>query len=543
MKIGLGQINPTIADFESNIAKMIQFCDRAKKHACDLIIFPEMCITGYPPKDLLERPSFVDRSLNSLSKIVASIDGIGVICGFVDKNPSPTGKPLFNSAVLFEKKCILHKTHKRLLPAYDVFDENRYFEPGSVSEPVSYKGLRLGISICEDIWNDRDFSPKRIYPVDPIEELVKKGAELIINISASPYYSGKLEIREKILKNVACKYHVPVIYVNQIGGNDDLLFDGASLVINEKGEISAEGCDFDEDLIIYDAKSRHGEMHPVSKSDEESVIKALTVGLRDYVQKCRFSKVVLGLSGGIDSSLTAYIAVRALGKENVLGISMPSPFTSEESIEDAKKLADNLGIEFKIIPISNIFSGYLKEFSPVFSGLKEDITEQNIQARIRGNILMALSNKFGYLVLSTGNKSEIAVGYCTLYGDMSGGLAVISDVPKTLIYKIASYLNHDNEIIPRRVLEKPPTAELKFNQKDQDDLPPYPLLDAILHAFIEENKDADEIVSMGYSPDLVRDVISRVEKNEYKRYQAPPGLKVTTKAFGYGRRYPLARKL
>ncbi|HIC92030.1 MAG TPA: NAD+ synthase [Syntrophaceae bacterium] len=541
MRIALAQTNPTIGDFDRNMAKMKDIIDKTKSRNCDLVVFPELAVMGYPPKDLLEKAGFIEDNLQVIKGLIKDSKGIGVICGFVDRNTSSVGKPLYNSALLFYNGHILLKVHKRLLPCYDVFDETRYFEPGPPTSSIAYNGKDMGLTICEDIWNDKDFFERRLYSADPVEELVKGGAEILVNISASPYHIGKRNIRWEILKNIATKYKVLVIFVNQVGANDDLLFDGNSLAIGPDGRIVAMAKEFEEDVVILDTQTQKGETHPITQTDSESILKALVMGTRDYVTKCGFKKVVVGLSGGVDSSLVAYIATEALGNENVLGVAMPSPYTSKESMEDAAKLSKNLGIPLEIIPISKIFQAYLKELSSVFKGRAEDVTEENIQARIRGNILMALSNKFGYLVLSTGNKSELATGYCTLYGDMSGGLAVISDVPKTMVYELARYVNREGEIIPQRVLEKPPSAELRPGQLDQDTLPPYEVLDGILREYIEHSKSPSEIIREGYDPEIVREVIKKVERNEYKRKQAAPGLKITTKAFGYGRRYPIAQ--
>ncbi|MBW2596990.1 MAG: NAD+ synthase, partial [Deltaproteobacteria bacterium] len=431
------------------------------------------------------------------------------------------------------------------LPTYDVFDERRYFEPGRSCISFPYKGHRIGITICEDIWNDKDIFIKRMYHIDPVSLMIQDGADLIINISASVFHAGKREFRWDMLSAVARKYRVPFIYANQVGGNDSFLFDGISTIYDRNGKLIARGRDFEEDLVVCDLKitEESGDIHPVSDSDAESILKALIMGTRDYVKKCGFSKVVVGLSGGIDSALTAYIAVMALGSENVMAAFMPSQYTSKDNFKDTKELAKKLGIELVQIPIDNIFKEFLKFLSPSFNESDLGITEQNIQARIRGTLLMALSNRHGSLLLSTGNKSEMAVGYCTLYGDMSGGLAVISDVPKTLVYELARYINTDKEYIPKRIIEKAPSAELKPGQLDQDDLPPYELLDSILKGYIEDFKSLEELVDMGFDRKLVKDVISRIDRNEYKRHQAAPGLKVTSKAFGYGRRYPIAKKV
>jgi NAD+ synthase (glutamine-hydrolysing) len=541
MKIALSQINPTIGDFKNNTEKMMGSIEKAKGLSCDLIIFSELVISGYPPRDLLERQDFVSANLSYLHNLVDSVKGIGVVCGFVDRNPTQQGNALYNSAVLFDEDKVLHQAHKRLLPAYDVFDETRYFEPGTQYSSFSYKGSGIGLTICEDIWNDKDFFLKRLYPVDPVARMIENGANLIINISASPYHVRKREFKWDMLANISKKYNVALVYVNQVGGNDSVLFEGISTAFDSTGQMAARALDFEEDMVVFDTQSQKGELHPLTGSDAESVLKALIMGTKDYVRKCGFAKVVVGLSGGIDSSLTAGIAVRALGKENVTGVFMPSQFTSMENFEDTNKLAQNLGIDLVHVSIAGIFDKFLRELSPLFKEIATEVTGQNIQARVRGTLLMALSNKLGHLVISTGNKSELAVGYCTLYGDMSGGLAVISDVPKMMVYELARLINREEEVIPTRILQKPPSAELKPDQVDQDDLPPYDIMDRISKAYIEENKGPEEIVAMGLDPSLARETICRIDRNEYKRQQAPPGLKVTTKSFGYGRRYPIAQ--
>jgi NAD+ synthetase len=516
MKIAIAQINPIIGDFKHNFDKMKHFANQAIKLQCDLVVFSELVVTGYPPRDLLERRDFIDANLACLERLMTSIRGIGVICGFVDKNPAGKGKPLYNTAVLFEDGNIVHKVHKRLLPTYDIFDERRYFEPGRKSLPCSYKGHRIGLTICEDAWNDEDIFQKRIYAHDPVAQNVQAGADLVINIAASPYYLGQDKFRQNMFAFMAQKFRLPFMFANQVGGN--VIFDSKTLQASKDS------------------------IHNISQSDTESILKALVMGTHNYVTKCGFSKVVIGLSGGIDSALTAYIAVRALGPENVSVVFMPSPYTSKENFEDTQKLAANLGVVLTTIPIKSMFKEFLRFLSPAFKDTEPDITEQNIQARIRGTILMALSNKHGALVLSTGNKSELAVGYCTLYGDMTGGLAVISDIPKTMVYDLAHFINQKKELIPPRIITKAPSAELKPDQIDQDDLPPYDILDAILKGYIEEVKGIEDLVQMGFDKRVVEDVIFRVDRNEYKRHQAAPGLKVTSKAFGYGRRYPLAQR-
>jgi len=542
MKIALAQINPTIGDFTLNTEKIMAASEKAIGLSCDLIVFSELVISGYPPRDLLEKKGFVEANLMNLQNLVKSIKGIGVICGFVDKNPVKGGNPLYNSAVLFDKGKILHQVHKRLLPTYDMFEERRYFEPGKEYSSFFYKGYRMGLTICEDIWNDKDFFSRQLYPVDPVERMIKEGVNLLINISASPYHVGKREFKWGMFGDISKKYRVPLLYVNQVGGNDSVLFDGISLAFDSKGKMVARARDFEEDIVILDTDREKGDLHPVSETDIHSILNALIMGTRDYVRKCGFSRAVVGLSGGIDSALTACITIQALGKENVAAIFMPSQCTIKENFEDTKELAANLGIKLFHVSIEGIFKKFLQELSPLFKDVATEVTGQNIQARIRQIILMALSNKLGYLLLSTGNKSELAVGYCTLYGDMSGGLAVISDVPKTMVYEIAHLINKEKEVIPQRIIQKPPSAELKPDQLDQDDLPSYEVLDGVLKAYIEDNKAADEIIGMGFEQSIVRDIISLVDRNEYKRHQSPPGLKITTKSFGYGRRHPIAQR-
>jgi NAD+ synthase (glutamine-hydrolysing) len=548
MKLAVAQINPVIGDFEHNFDRIIQFSEKAKDHQCDLIVFSELALSGYPPRDFLENNDFINTNLDYLDRLVASIQGIGVVCGYVDRNLTAEGKPLFNSAVLFENGNICHKLHKRLLPTYDVFDESRYFEPGKECKAFLYKGLKVGLTICEDAWSDREIFKRKIYPIDPVALLVKDGANIVVNISASPFRVGTRDFRWHMFGFMARKYNIPFVFANQVGGNDSLLFDGASAVFNKNGKMVARARDFAEDLVFFDtevsasSESYLNQLHGVSGSDLEAVLNALVMGTRDYVTKCGFSQAVIGISGGIDSAVTAYIAVKALGRDNVSVVFMPSRYTSKDNFEDTKNLSKNMGIKLEQIPIDTMFEAFLSFLSPAFHENNPGITEQNIQARIRGSILMGLSNRYGSMVLSTGNKSELAVGYCTLYGDMNGGLAVISDVPKTMVYELANFINTKKEVIPRRIIEKVPSAELKPDQTDQDDLPPYDVLDKILKGYIEEAKGVDAIVRMGIDSRLVKDVIGMVHRNEYKRYQAAPGLKVTSKAFDYGRRYPLAQR-
>jgi NAD+ synthetase len=548
MKIALIQINPIIGDFTYNIDTMQHLLVQARERHCDLAVFPELAVSGYPPQDLLERPAFLNEHDRALHQFIEKTNGIAVLCGAITRHTGPTGKMLHNSAILFNNGKIIHAAHKRLLPSYDVFDEHRYFEPAGYSPTCQFKGVTLGITICEDIWNDKKVFQHQLYSLDPVHELLKNSSspvDLLINIAASPFNIGKAKIKHDIFANLCTRYNVPLIYVNQVGGQDSLIFDGESLAMNRDGKTCLRAKKFQEDMIILDTDNWPmdcSEENNIAASSGEiiDVYSALILGTRDYVKKCGFKKAVLGLSGGIDSALTAVIACDALGQENVLGIALPSLYSSKESVEDARQLAENLGISFEILPITDVFQSMQKTLDPLFHGLPEDVTEQNLQARIRGNLLMALANKQGRLVLSTGNKSEMAVGYCTLYGDMSGGLAVISDVPKVMVYALARYSNRNKEIIPHRTLIKPPSAELKPDQKDQDDLPPYEILDPILTAYLEENKSISEIAGLGFDREIVGDIVRRIKVNEYKRKQAPIGLKVTTKAFGYGRRYPTA---
>ncbi|MEN8135065.1 MAG: NAD+ synthase [Thermodesulfobacteriota bacterium] len=548
MKIALIQINPHIGNFSRNCVKIVEGATRARESGCELVIFPELAVSGYPPQDLLERHSFIEDHELALNHLIEKISGIGVILGAITRNTAATGKPLHNSAILFDNGAILGTVHKQLLPSYDVFDEARYFEPGpSGSSTVNYKGLGIAMTICEDIWNDKDSSLRQIYASDPVSEAINGadgGVDLIINLAASPFRFGKADFKNNIFTTISRKYKTPLLYINQVGGQDSLLFDGGSLAINGHGQIVSAATRFKEKMLVIDAaklqEPAEPPLSPTIKDELPDLFEALAMGVRDYIQKCGFNKCIIGLSGGIDSALTAAIACAALGHENVLGVAMPSPYSSDESIDDARELAANLGIELKVLPITLIFQAQLETLRPVMGELDHSITEQNLQARIRGSILMAMSNQFGSMLLSTGNKSEMAVGYCTLYGDMSGGLAVIADVPKLMVYSLAHYVNREQTIIPLSTIEKPPSAELAPEQTDQDDLPPYEILDQILIAWLEENRSISEITQMGFDRDTVEDVIHRVKTNEYKRKQAPPGLKVTSKAFGYGRRYPTA---
>ncbi|MBW1773575.1 MAG: NAD+ synthase [Deltaproteobacteria bacterium] len=541
MKIALCQINPIIGDFQCNIALIRADIEKAKSEGCQLAVFPEMSLLGYPPKDLVERPAFISQNLRELEALASGIEGISVLCGYVDENPLKTGRTLVNAVALIRDGKIAAKGGKRLLPTYDVFDEARYFEPSVESLVFEIETARIGVTICEDIWNVGDIEGVPKYALDPVQDLAKKGIDILVNISSSPYTIDKKEVRKHILEKLSTRYDLPTLFCNQVGGNDDLLFDGSSMVVDRSGRLILLAEAFEPDLLVWDSDKEYQEIVDPWPPEDASILKGLIMGTHDYASKCGFKKLLVGLSGGIDSSLVAVIAQQAMGPENVTGVSMPSPYTSNMSREDAGKLAENLGIHFQEIPITEIFDQYKGSLAEAFEGLKEDETEENIQARIRGNLLMALSNKFKSLLLSTGNKSETAMGYCTLYGDMSGGLSVISDLPKTLCYRLAEYINRDGEIIPNRVLTRPPSAELKPDQKDQDTLPPYEILDQILEAAVEKNLAFEDIVAMGHDPDVVRDVLRRLVMNEYKRRQASTGLKITTKAFGYGRRYPIAR--
>ena len=543
MKIALGQINPTVGDFSGNAAKIIQFSLQARGAGAGLILFPELSVCGYPPRDLVERPWFVARNRESIEKIASETKGIAVICGLVTPAHADTGKSVMNSAALLRDGRVEFIQSKMLLPTYDVFDEMRNFAPAKSQQLFDFCGKRMALTICEDAWNDKHFWNRRLYGVDPVEELIKAGGNVVLNISASPFWLGKRELRRDMLATIAKNDNVPVAMVNQVGGNDSLVFDGSSLVIAPDGRVIAQGKSFAEDLVYFDSQSLTGDMHEQIAGEEASAYEALVLGTRDYVRKCGFQRVIIGLSGGIDSALTASIAVDAVGAENVTGVGMPGPYSSRGSIDDARQLAKNLGIRFELLSINEIYDACRQTLAPVFTGLPEDTAEENIQSRARGMVLMSLSNKFGALVLSTGNKSELAVGYCTLYGDMVGGLAIISDVPKTLVYRLSAYVNSRRSVIPQSTIDKAPSAELRADQKDSDSLPPYDVLDAILEDYVEEARSAEQIaVAHDFDLDLVKRVIHMVERSEYKRQQAAPGIKISTKAFGYGRRFPIAAK-
>jgi NAD+ synthetase len=543
MRIALAQINTTVGDFEGNIAGILKFAHGARERRADVVVFPELALCGYPPRDLVERPGFVRRSEAELERLAALLPPIPALVGYVRRSHAPQGKPAADAAALLcEGKVVLDYT-KTLLPFYDVFDESRYFEPGDRVAIYPVDGFKLAVTICEDVWNDKHFWKKRRYTRDPVEECVRAGANLLLNIASSPFSAEKINLRHDMLKAIAETRRIPVVYVNQVGGNDQLVFDGSSLAFNSQGELCARARSFEEDLVVFDTSNAEREIRLAPEGETEAVYQALKLGVRDYVRKCGFRKVIIGLSGGIDSSLVATLAADALGPENVTGVGMPGPFSSLGSVRDAEALARNLGIEFRIIPITSVYESYLAALAPTFAGRPRDVAEENIQARVRGNILMALSNKFGSLVLSTGNKSELGAGYCTLYGDMAGGLAAIADVPKIMVYDLARYVNRSGERIPLACLEKPPSAELRPNQTDQDTLPPYEVLDAILKDYIEDALSPQEIAQRhGFDLALVREVVRKVNAAEYKRQQAPPTLKVTAKAFGMGRRYPIVQK-
>ncbi len=543
VKIALGQIDPTVGDFSGNAAKIIDFSQRALAAGAGMILFPELSVCGYPPRDLVERSSFVVRNRETAEWIAAETRGIAVICGLVTAAHSDAGKSAMNSAALLMDGKVAFIQSKMLLPTYDVFDEMRNFAPAKSQELFSFCGNRMALTICEDAWNDKQFWPHRLYSVDPVEALIQAGGNFVLNISASPFWIGKRELRRDMLASIARQHKVPVVLVNQVGGNDSLVFDGSSLVLNREGQVIAQGRSFEEDLIYFDSSDLTGELHEQIVGEEASVYSALVLGTRDYMHKCGFQQAIIGLSGGIDSALTAVIAAAAVGPENVIGVGMPGPYSSQGSIDDARSLAKNLGIRFELLSINPAYEAYRRILKDVFEGTHEDVTEENIQSRARGTMLMALSNKFGAIVLSTGNKSELGVGYCTLYGDMAGGLAVISDVPKTLVYRLSEYVNSRRAVIPQATLEKPPSAELRPDQRDSDSLPPYEVLDAVLEDYVEDSHSAERIAEdRGFNIELVKRVIRMVDRAEYKRQQAAPGLKISPKAFGYGRRLPIASK-
>jgi len=542
MKIALAQFNPTVGDFAGNSERILSLAERARQRGADLAVFSELCLCGYLPQDLLERPTFIDRNHSALRELASELP-LPAIVGYAGRVKNGSGKGIANKAALVCSGRVVFEQSKMLLPTYDVFDESRYFQPAEKQFAYGFGKEQLGITICEDAWNDKTFWAECRYDRDPITELVGQGITVLLNISASPYTIDKRELRLEILQSIAKNQHRPIVYVNQVGGDDSLIFDGASMALTAEGRVAAQAEAFREDLVLFDTVTGEGEMHGQPREEIAYAYRALVTGTQDYVRKCGFKKVLVGLSGGIDSSVVAAIAVDALGAENVLGVSMPGPYSSEGSKEDANALAGNLGIEFVTLPIGDVYGAYRKALSPAFGDRPMDVTEENIQARIRGNYLMALSNKFGSMVLSTGNKSEMAVGYCTLYGDMAGGLAVISDVPKLMVYELANWINRERELIPISSIEKVPSAELRPDQKDEDSLPPYDVLDRILKAYIEDLRSPEEIADhYGFELRLVRDIALLVDRNEYKRKQAPPGLKITSRAFGFGRPFPIAQK-
>jgi NAD+ synthetase len=541
MKVALAQINTTVGDLAGNEAKIRAAYQRGAAAEVDLVMFPELTITGYPPRDLLLKRSFVAENLAVLDRLAAATGKTGMLVGYVGENKVRPGREVANRVALLQDGKIGAARTKTLLPTYDVFDEDRYFEPATENLPVPFNGAKIGLTICEDIWNDQDFWPERRYQHNPPVELAAAGSRALFNVSASPWSLGKEETRYRMLRSMALKAKCPVIFCNQVGGNDELIFDGGSLAFNAEGELIARAEMFAEDFVIVDSDSREVVPRP-ELSEEEMVYKALVLGLRDYLYKCGFKSAVLGLSGGIDSALVACLAVDALGSENVRAVSLPSQYSSQGSLDDARLLAERLGIKYEVIPIQSAFETTKKQLEAVFAGRPEDTTEENIQARLRGVMLMAMSNKFGSLLLTTGNKSELAVGYCTLYGDMCGGLAVISDVPKTMVYRLAKWINQQKEVIPQSTITKAPSAELRPNQIDQDSLPPYEVLDGILDAYVVQGRTLTEIVKAGFDEAAVKRVIRLIDFNEYKRRQAAPGLKVTSKAFGVGRRVPIAQK-
>lgn len=543
MKLTLAQLDPTIGDFEGNFQKLQNAVKQAAAENADLIVFSELYLCGYPPRDLLERKDFLAKAQKYLDQIVSeskNYPDLGILIGTVTPSNQQWGHGLYNSGILIENGTILFTQNKSLLPTYDVFDEARYFDPAESIDILEYKNEILGITICEDAWNDPDFLPQKGYAVNPLKILKDKGATLFLNLSSSPFHIGKPAARYQLIQSHINKYHIPFCFVNQVAGNDELIFDGNSMLFNKHGKLLAHLNAFQPQIktISVDPKAQEISFHP--QSNMESLYQALMLGIRDYVRKCGFNQVVLGLSGGIDSAVVCALATHALGPENVLAVAMPSQYSSDHSVSDAEQLAQNLGTMYKLIPIADIYKSYLEQIESHFENRPENEAEENIQARIRGDIIMALSNKFGYLALSTGNKSELAVGYCTLYGDMSGGLSVIADVPKIQVYELAEYINRENEIIPKNIITKPPSAELKPDQKDQDTLPPYETLDKILYFYIDEQKSREEIVKEGFNSEIVDWIIRTFNRNEYKRRQAAPGLKVTSKAFGMGRRMPIA---
>jgi NAD+ synthase/NAD+ synthase (glutamine-hydrolysing) len=546
MKIALAQTNTTVGDLCGNAQKILSFAQRAAAAGAEVVAFPELTLTGYPPRDLLEKQTFLDRVEQHLEKLAADAASLGVtlIVGTVTRRSESSGRPIYNTAAVVQDGRVAFRQHKMLLPSYDVFDETRYFEPAPKQFPLAIDGSTTALTICEDAWNDKQFWERRLYSRDPVDELAQAHPLVLISINASPYHMGKRALRREVFSATARHSRIPIVYVNQVGGNDQLIFDGSSFAMNAQGDVIASAASFEEDLVLVDTKTLAGDHHETYADECDAAYQALALGTRDYISKCGFERVIIGLSGGIDSSLTAAIAVDAVGKENVLGVGMPGPYSSEHSVTDARDMARNLGIRFELIPIGDQYEAFVGVLNPLFPDGAVGVTQENLQSRLRGVTLMALSNKSGALVLTTGNKSELAVGYCTLYGDMCGGLAVISDVPKTLVYSLARVANkrHANAI-PENVFVKPPSAELRPDQKDTDSLPAYDVLDQILRGYVENNESPRQIADSLHLPvTLVRDIANKVDRNEYKRQQAAPGLKVTTKAFGIGRRFPIAQR-
>jgi NAD+ synthase (glutamine-hydrolysing) len=555
MKIAIAQINPTVGDLTGNAQQILAAAQQAAELGADLLLTPELSLCGYPPRDLLMRPSFIEQMKQTITALAAALPPeLTALVGLAESNSAAIHqgeKSIFNSVALLQAGQIKEIFHKRLLPTYDVFDEDRYFESGTTANSFVYQGkegpVRVGVTICEDLWNNESFWGKRTYRIDPIQELVTQGVDIVVNLSASPFVSGKQSLRERMIAHAAKHHHAPIVYVNQVGGNDDLIFDGQSLAVNRAGELMSRAAAFSSDLQMVEWDETRQDLQaavikPLPALAEAEIWAALVLGVKDYARKCGFSKAVIGLSGGVDSALVSAIAAAALGPQNVLGILMPSPYSSEHSIGDAEQLAKNLGITTQTLPIGKLMGGYDQTLETLFAGTDSGVTEENLQSRIRGNLLMAVSNKFGHLLLSTGNKSEMAVGYCTLYGDMNGGLAVIADVPKTRVYSICQWLNRDLEVIPHHIITKPPSAELKPGQIDQDSLPDYDTLDDILERLVQKQQSADDIVAAGYPAAVVEKIIRLVTRAEFKRRQAPPVLKVTDRAFGMGWRMPIASR-